>query len=144
MEELSQKILINNLQKKARISLKGLKKKVGFLEGHVPLNINEVIVSFVSDARIKTINRKFLHKNCFTDVMSFKTGRTGDIIISADTAARQAKDFKVPFETELLYLIIHGILHLSGYTDGNLQDRKEMLSRQDKILDRIMAAIKKE
>ncbi|MCL5674476.1 MAG: rRNA maturation RNase YbeY [Candidatus Omnitrophica bacterium] len=116
-----------------------LKEKTCFLEKYIPSDIKEISVILISDKKITDINRKFLHKNHPTDVLSFKTSQTGDIIISAETAKMQAKEFKHSLEKEIFYLIIHGILHFSGYKDYSDRDRNKMLKKQDAILKKVWA-----
>lgn len=86
----------------------------------------EVTVAFVSDDRIKELNKTFRAKNSPTDVLSFpyeadeydfpENGNfLGDIIISLETAHRQAAENDLAPEIEIKQLILHGILHLCGY-----------------------------
>ncbi len=58
----------------------------------------------------------------------------GDVIISVETAARQAEQHKVPLEKELALLTVHGILHLLGYTDDTEEGAEEMRVREREIL----------
>ena len=62
---------------------------------------------------------------------------TGDIIISVDTAKIQAQELGHEVKTELLILVIHGLLHLIGYDDQNKKAKTEMFAMQQKILDRL-------
>ena len=88
----------------------------------------EVSVSFVSNDEIRAINRDYRDKDSVTDVISFAleedemniihedAPRTlGDIIISTDRAREQAVDYGHSFRRELLFLSLHGFLHLLGY-----------------------------
>ena len=90
--------------------------------------ITNVSVAFVDDDAMKTLNRKFRHKNKTTDVLTFpaddsyneprprRSGRPlGDIVISIDQARRQAGDEKHSLAAEVRYLLLHGILHALGY-----------------------------
>lgn len=85
----------------------------------------ELSVVIVDDAEIRQLNHQYLQKDRPTNVISFPmqegegTGvqpkLLGDVVISADTAARDAQEAGVPFEHELYFLLLHGILHLLGY-----------------------------
>ncbi|MFZ9887487.1 MAG: rRNA maturation RNase YbeY [Myxococcota bacterium] len=85
----------------------------------------EVQLSFVSDEEIRALNRDFRLRDRPTDVLSFSaiegealpgTERfLGDIVISLDTAQKQAKEFGHAFEEEIAVLVVHGLLHLLGY-----------------------------
>ncbi len=85
----------------------------------------ELSVVIVGDEEIQTLNRDYLRKDRPTNVISFPmqegagTGiqahLLGDVVISAETAARDAAEAGVPFESELYFLLLHGVLHLVGY-----------------------------
>jgi len=89
----------------------------------------EVSVSFVDDVQIRELNRRFRDKDSPTDVLSFpmgepgiyeinpETGATmyGDIVISMETAVRQAERFGHSMQREVGYLTVHSMLHLIGY-----------------------------
>ncbi|QQG50057.1 MAG: rRNA maturation RNase YbeY [Candidatus Berkelbacteria bacterium] len=76
-------------------------------------------VVFVGDEKITTLNAKFREQNNATDVLSFAdpegSESLGSIVISLETADRQAKEAAVPLETEVKTLAGHGLLHLLGY-----------------------------
>ena len=75
-------------------------------------------VRVASDAAVRQANRRFLGKDCATDVLSFPSGEElylGDILISASQARRQARALGHPVEQELKVLLLHGGLHLLGY-----------------------------
>ena len=85
----------------------------------------ELSVSIVGDRSIRIINREYLAKDRPTNVISFSLQEgdfggvnphaLGDVIISADTAAREAEDGGLEFFERLSFLLMHGILHLCGY-----------------------------
>ena len=85
----------------------------------------ELSVSIVGDRSIRIINRQYLAKDRPTNVISFSLQEgecvggnphaLGDVIISADTAAREAEDGGMAFFERLSFLLLHGILHLCGY-----------------------------
>ena len=84
-----------------------------------PLNIT---VKVSSDAEIKKLNKKYLDRDCATDVLSFEIGEKledgsyylGDVIVNKDQAARQAKEYGNDLEHEISELVAHGVLHLLG------------------------------
>jgi probable rRNA maturation factor len=106
-----------------------------------------VTIVFVSDAGIKKFNRQFRGKNIATDVLSFPTeaedfeeanlSHLGEIIISAQRAAAQARENGLTFRNEVQQLILHGLLHLCGYDhetdDGEMNRRELKLRRKLKI-----------
>ena len=93
-------------------------------------------IAFVSDTSIRKLNHQFRNINKPTDVLSFpadETDNLGDIAISVQTAAAQAKENGLTFEHEIAQLILHGLLHLSGYdheTDNGEMNRLELRLRK--------------
>ena len=95
-------------------------------------------IAFVSDQRIRELNRQFRGIDKATDVLSFPAdgpdeSYLGDIAISAETAAAQAKENGLSFDGEIAQLILHGLLHLSGYdheTDNGEMNRLELRLRR--------------
>jgi probable rRNA maturation factor len=103
-----------------------------------------VTVAFVSDPKMRELNKMFRGKNSTTDVLSFpfeadefEAGEKnlGDIVISVEQAARQAAENNLEFETEIKQLILHGILHLCGYDHET--DRGEMNTLELELRDKL-------
>jgi probable rRNA maturation factor len=61
----------------------------------------------------------------------------GEVLISSDTAARNAKAFGTTFGEEIVLYVIHGMLHLFGYDDGDAVSGARMLKREKEILKKI-------
>ena len=108
-----------------------------------PVSDGDVTVVFVSDRAMREINRQWRGKRGTTDVLSFPANQDefdklaglnlGDILISIEQAARQAKEHGLSFENEVAQLILHGLLHLSGHdheTDHGEMNRLEMKLRR--------------
>ena len=108
----------------------------------------EISVSFVDSETIREINHQYRDKNAVTDVISFAmeddelnlihedAPRTlGDIIISTERAEEQAGDYGHSYRRELLFLSLHGFLHLLGYDHMKEAEEKEMNRTQDEILE---------
>jgi probable rRNA maturation factor len=94
----------------------------------------ELSITFDGDKCLRNLNREFLGKDEPTDVIAFNLSPNedylvGDIYISVERAAEQAKDNKVELEQELLRLELHGILHLVGYDHNGGDD--EMWKKQE-------------
>jgi len=97
---------------------------------------SSVTIAFVSDSKIRELNRQFRGFNKATDVLSFPASdedRLGDIAISLETAARQAKENDLTLNGEIAQLILHGLLHLSGHdheTDNGEMNKEELRLRK--------------
>ena len=63
-----------------------------------------------------------------------ETPHLGDVVISVDTARRQAAEFGVPLQDELSHLVVHGILHLLGYDHEDTDDEAVMRAHEDAVL----------
>src|SRR3984957_17490668 len=91
----------------------------------------EINVIFVSDARIAAIHRQFMSVDGPTDVITFGHG---EIVISVETAERQAKAFSSSFQHELRLYCVHGLLHLAGFDDLTDAGFKEMAELQEAVV----------
>ncbi len=93
-----------------------------------------ICILFADDAWIRRLNKRYRKRDKSTDVLAFETG---DIIISAETAARNSRGFGSTLADELKLYMIHGILHLSGYDDTTSPKRKAMKIMEKKVLKRL-------
>jgi len=93
-------------------------------------------IAFVSDKRIRELNHQFRGIDKPTDVLSFPAGEElnlGDVAVSVETAATQAQENGLTLDQEIAQLILHGLLHLSGYdheTDNGEMNRLELRLRR--------------
>lgn len=98
----------------------------------------KISVVFVDNRFIKRINLLFLGHNYVTDVIVFPladgVGVDAEIHINLDRARSQAKECGVSFREEVRRLLIHGTLHLLGYKDITLRQKKTMKLREDHYL----------
>ncbi len=95
-------------------------------------NLNLSVV-FVSPTEIKKINRRWRGKNTITDILSFgkldfpiKQAFGGEIILCLKQIKKQAQKLRHPIGEELIWLLIHGILHLLEYDHQNREEEKKM------------------
>jgi len=102
---------------------------------------DEINYVFCNDAYLHKLNVEFLNHDTLTDIISFdySVGKTiqGDIFISTERVADNAKDFKVNFADELYRVIVHGVLHYCGYTDKKEADKSIMRSKENHYLKQI-------
>ena len=94
---------------------------------------------FCDDNEILRVNKEFLNHDYFTDIITFDYSRkdkvSGDIFISLDTVKSNSRELKVTYESELLRVIAHGLLHLCGIDDKGPGEREIMEENENKALD---------
>ena len=104
---------------------------------------HEISIVFCNNHFIENLNKDYRGKDEPTDVLSFAQydgdsinghGLAGDIVISLDAAAENAREFHVDEEEEIKRLIVHGIMHLLGWDHSDNSPEQEMLKLQEKIL----------
>jgi probable rRNA maturation factor len=118
-------VLITSNQKGVKLDRTGLRRDVRKILDLLGTGQRELSLMIVDDEGIQTINRDYLRRDRPTNVIAFSLtegdfgdvnpGVLGDVVVSAQTAAREARTAGIPIEDAILYLIIHGILHLAGY-----------------------------
>lgn len=89
-----------------------------------------VDVTMVDDDKIRELNKKFRKKDKPTDVLAFAYGGNGilgDVIISRDTARKNARCFGTAYREEIKRLVIHGVLHVIGYDHGRKMSHAEKI-----------------
>ena len=73
-------------------------------------------------------------------MITFPYGQEGEILISVETAQRQAEEFDSPLEREITLYLVHGLLHLAGYEDATPSSRDEMNALQEELLAELREA----
>ena len=91
----------------------------------------EIDVILVSDKRIAQLHRQFMNEPGPTDVITFQHG---EIVISIETAKRQARRFGTNVDRELRLYLVHGLLHLHGFDDKTAAGAAEMKRVQEKLV----------
>ncbi len=103
-------------------------------------SIEELNYIFCDDEYLLEINRQYLDHDYYTDVIGFDNSYddtlTGDIFISEERIADNAKENNVSFENELARVMIHGILHFAGYPDKGEEEKRIMTEKEDFYLNR--------
>jgi probable rRNA maturation factor len=107
----------------------------------------EISITFASDKFVRKLNKQFRGIDQPTDVLAFAMGEgkwaeiqpqiMGDVVISVDTASRQAREMGHDLNQELSILLVHGILHLSGYDHMQKEDAQKMKAMEKAILKAI-------
>lgn len=102
-------------------------------------SIGELNYIFCTDPYLHDINQKYLRHNTYTDIITFDNSTTkdswaGDIFISLDRVRDNAQKYHVPFDEELHRVMVHGVLHLAGYTDKSPSEKQLMKKKEDAYL----------
>lgn len=99
--------------------------------------LKEISLVLVGEAKIKALNKKYLNRDRVTDVLSFED--LNEIFICLPQAKRQSKLLKTPLKSELMRLLVHGIVHLKGYEhEKSAKEAERMLKVEEKILEKIL------
>jgi probable rRNA maturation factor len=139
------KVNIKNLQKKIKVSSRKIKVLADKVLKHQGIDSAELSILLVDDLKIADLNKRYLKKNFPTDVLAFrmsdgKYGKInpeilGDVVLSVDTAKAQARRLKLSIESEINLYLIHGILHLLGFSDKTKAGFARMKKIQEELLD---------
>lgn len=98
--------------------------------------LNQLNYIFCSDEYLLNMNREHLQHDYYTDIITFDTSDEekqieGEIYISTDRVKENAESMEITFDEELRRVIVHGVLHLVGYTDENDLAKSKMRTKED-------------
>ncbi len=132
------KILIADQQKLVKLDRNGLRRDLRKILDLLAVSDRELSLMLVNDARIRELNRDYLGKDRPTNVISFSLsegafgqvnpGVLGDVVVSVETAAREAEAAGISVRDAVLNLVLHGILHLTGYDHEKVRGRARVMS----------------
>ena len=101
----------------------------------------EVLVVFVSRAKIKKLNSNFRQKNEPTDILSFESldpSSLGELVLSPQVVRAQSKRTGLGYHEELCYMVLHGLLHLLGYDhETSKKEAKLMFALQNRVFQKL-------
>jgi probable rRNA maturation factor len=98
-------------------------------------SLNQIYILIVSDRRMAALHKEFCSIPGATDVLTFQHG---EIVISADTAATQARMFHTNVTAEIQLYVLHGLLHLAGFDDATPSKRRQMHQLQKKLMTAVL------
>ena len=135
------RISVRNWQRKVRVDVRALQRfaeralqesmSLSQSSASALRDLEEISVSLVSDARIAAVHKRFMNIAGPTDVITFQHG---EIVVSAETAQRQAAEYCTSPDDEIRLYIIHGILHLMRFDDTTAAAARTMAKTQRSIL----------
>ncbi|MDR0694723.1 MAG: rRNA maturation RNase YbeY [Prevotellaceae bacterium] len=117
-----------------------LKKWLHLLAETEGKQVGELSVIFCSDEELRSINRRYLQHDYFTDIITFdycdSRRLSGDLFISYDRVCANAREYRQPPGDELRRVMAHGLLHLCGYRDGTAREREKMRALENKYMEK--------
>ena len=141
-------LLIRNRQRKLPVDTEAVRVIASETLNALAYPDVELSVSLVSDRKITELNRTYRNHNRPTDVLAFSLnegdfgginpGVLGDVVISLETAQRQAQEHRHSDEEELCLLLIHGILHLLGYDHEQGGGEAKKMRSKERALMKLM------
>ena len=141
---MSGEVSISNRQKRVSIDAGKIRRAAKKILSDLGFQGYELSIVIVDDQEITRLNRQYFHRNRPTNVISFPMAVgdpaslpsrvLGDVVISAETSKRQAEEAGGKAKDEILFLLIHGILHLAGYDhEGAADERKKMEAKEKEL-----------
>lgn len=142
-------ISISNRQKQVAIATSKIRRAAKKILEDLECGDHELSVVFLDDPTITQLNHQYFGRKRPTNVIAFpltagdKTLPSlrllGDVVISAETARSQAKEAGVRVQDEILFLLIHGILHLVGYDHEGAAAERMKMERKERELFKLIA-----
>ena len=137
-------ILVRNGQRKHKIHSRQLKQRLGQILEALDQTACELSILLTDDRKIQELNCQYRDLDKPTDVLSFPQDSAavnekgipllGDVVISVETAARQAEEHLLTLDEELALLAIHGILHLRGFNHERSRKEARQMQQQTREL----------
>ena len=138
-------IRVHNRQRTVAIHTAVVKRQVRRIMAYLGCSERELSVVFGSDRLLQELNRTYRHQDRTTNVLAFPQHPTyegepvttilGDVVVSLPTAAREACALQQSLEERVVYLLLHGILHLLGYDhERSAAPRRQMEALERQVL----------
>jgi len=141
-------IYLRRTTRKHRVRSRALVRAAGVLLGAVGLREASLSLSLVGDGAMRRLNREYRGRDRATDVLAFPLFAPfalpgagdgaaerllGDVVISLDSAERQARDYGARLDAEVKRLLIHGLLHLLGHDHEQPVERRRMQAEERRL-----------
>lgn len=133
------KIEIINYQKIKRLNRKTITHFIESVLKACDVKVDKILFIFCDDRFIVKLNKKFFHRSVPTDVIAFPLDNVnlGEVVVSVERAVKVCGQYNNSWHAEFSLYIIHGILHLLGYSDISLAKKKIMFKKQDEIFKKV-------
>ncbi|RLA94020.1 MAG: rRNA maturation RNase YbeY [Deltaproteobacteria bacterium] len=137
-------VIVQDRQRTKRVDPQGVKEWAERILRHLGLKGRELSVLLVEDAEIRELNRRYLGRDRPTNVLAFpmegpQSFPLGDVVISTETAEREARERGVSLEEEMALLLAHGVLHLLGYDhERGGEEEALMRAKEEELLQVVL------
>lgn len=124
-----------------------IRKIFKYITDTLAITYTDFSISLINDAALRKLNKEHLNHDYETDILTFdyrdevSAALEGEIIISYETAVLNAEKFECSLREEIIRLIIHGILHLTGYDDKTPEQKKKMKLKEDQLLKKAVVEL---
>ncbi len=136
-------VTVSNRQRRWKVNTRWLAEIARGALSLVDDTGSELGIVLVDDATIAKLNAQYHASPGPTDVLSFDYGEgQGEVIISVECAVCQARRFHTTPARELMLYVVHGILHLHGYNDVTLRERRRMRAAERRLMGRLRVTIR--
>lgn len=113
---------------------------IGELEKRESCSFQWIEIVFVTDKKILELNKKYLNHDYITDIITFPYHEDaelpeGTLFCCAPQIERQADEYQTDYKTEIIRVVIHGLLHLAGYNDFNSEEKKEIRRLENQYIE---------
>ena len=143
-------IAVRNRQRTVRVKTPQVKRQLSRAMTYLGCHERELSIVFGDDRLLQELNRAYREKDRPTNVLAFpqapieavapSVDLLGDVVVSLPTAQREAQALDQPLEARVVYLLVHGLLHLLGYDhEPSDADRQRMEALEQEILAHLTA-----
>jgi len=126
--------------KKIKVEKRSVHSLVTKLSNFLSVKLESLNINFVDAEYLLNINKDYLNHNYQTDIITFNysgsnTLLDGEIFISVDEAINNALKYSVTLDSEIVRLVIHGILHLVGFDDESASEKRKMKKQENMLTE---------
>lgn len=110
------------------------------LSNELSFKLESLSINFVNAEYLLNVNKDYLNHDSYTDIITFNYSGSntlidGELFISVDEAIKNSLKFKVTTDSELIRLVIHGILHLIGFDDETKSEKIKMKAKENLLTE---------
>jgi len=110
------------------------------LSNELSFKLESLSINFVNAEYLLNVNKDYLNHDSYTDIITFNYSGSntlidGELFISVDEAIKNSLKFKVTTDSELIRLVIHGILHLIGFDDETKSEKIRMKAKENLLTE---------